>query len=106
MAVKRGRGSGTARATILRNEVEVGIEPSALKEKDDGRNRERTERRVVVGADDDDIGVRVAGLDMNKRAPCAKAYVGHGGYRLHVEGCERVIRMESAHQVEGCESRP
>lgn len=89
---------GRAKATILWNEVKVGIEPLALKEKDDVRKRERTERCVVVGADDDDVGVHMAGLDMNKRAPCVKPYVGHGGYRLHVEGCERVIRMESAHQ--------
>jgi hypothetical protein len=48
------------------------------------------ERCVVVGVDDDDgdVGARVAGLDTNKRAPCAKAYVGHRGYRLHVEGSE------------------
>ena len=38
MAVKRGRRSGRAKATILRNDVEVGIEPSVLGEKDEGKN--------------------------------------------------------------------
>jgi hypothetical protein len=101
IAVKRGRRSGRARATILRNEVEVGIDPSVLGEKDDGRKRERMERRVVVGVDDGDcdVGARVAGLVTNKRVPCAKAYVGHGGCRLHVEGCGRARRTERARRV-------
>jgi hypothetical protein len=88
MAVKIGRRSGRARAAILRNDVEVGIEPSVLEENNDGRKRERMEGRVVVGVDDDDcdVGARVVGLVTNKRAPCAKAYVGNGGYRLLVEG--------------------
>ena len=99
MSVKRGRRSGRAKATISRNEVEVGIEPSVLGEKDDGRKRERMERRVVVGVGVDDVGVRVTGLDTNKRAPCANAYVGHGGYRLLVEGCDRARRTERARRV-------
>ena len=43
MAVKRGRHSGWAKATILWNKVEVGIEPSVLGEKDEGRKHERME---------------------------------------------------------------
>ena len=83
MAVKRGRRSGRARAMILRNEVEVGIDPSGLEEKEDGRKRERTERRVGVGVDD--VGTRVTGLVAKKRLLCAKAYVGNGTHRFLVE---------------------
>ena len=53
MAVKRGRCSDCAlRAMILRNEVEVGIDPLALEETEDDRKRESVERRVGVGVDD------------------------------------------------------
>ena len=101
MAVKRGRRSGRARATILRNEVETGIDASVLEEKEDGRKRERVEGRVGEdwGVGDDDVGARVAGLVTKKRQPCAKAYVGHGGYRLLVEGCGKERRTESARRV-------
>lgn len=100
MAVKRGRRSGRARAMILRNDVEVEIDASVLEEKKDGRKRERMEGRV--GEDwgvGDDVGARVVGLVTKKRLPCAKAYVGHGGYRLLVEGCGKVSRTESARRV-------
>ena len=72
MAVKRGRRSGRAKATISRNEVEVGIEPSVLGEKDEGRKRERMERRVVVGVGDDDVGARVVGLGHERAGPARR----------------------------------
>ncbi|SRR6266702_1415907 len=102
IAVNRGRRSGRARATILRNEVDVGTDPSAFGEKEDGRKRERMERRVggeCEGVGLEDVGARVVGLVTKKRPPCAKAYVGHGGYRLLVEGCGKVRRVESARRV-------
>jgi len=45
IAVRRGRrsSSGRARAKILRSEVDVGTDPSAFWEIEDGRKRERKE---------------------------------------------------------------
>jgi hypothetical protein len=99
IAVRRGRRSGRARAKILRNDVDAGTDPSAF---GDGRKRERMERRVGEeweDVDDDDVGARVAGLAAKYRPPCAKACVGHGGYRLLVEGCGKVRRTQSARRV-------
>ena len=99
IAVRRGRRSGRARAKILRSEVDVGTDPSAFGEIEDGRKRERKERRAGEDwedVDDDDVGARVTGLVAKNRPRCAKACVGHGGYRLLVEGCGKVRRTESA----------
>ena len=105
IAVRRGRRSGRARANILRNDVDVETAASASGEIEDGRNRERIERRVAgVGegwedVDVDDVGARMAGLVAKSRPPCAEACVGHGGYRLLFEGCGKVRRTESARRV-------
>lgn len=104
MAVKRGRRSGRARATILRNEVEVGTDPSSLGETKDGRKRERMERRVGDDDDDDDdVGARVAGL-VTKRRRSRVAYVGHGGYRSPVRRTESARRVPEEH-VEAATTR-
>jgi hypothetical protein len=78
MAVRRGRRSGRARAKILRNEVDVGTDPSAFREIEDRRKRKRMVHNV---------GARVARLVAKNRPP---AYVGQGGYRLLAEGCVKV----------------
>ena len=46
MAVRSGRRSGRASATILRKDAEVDAVPPALDNRETGRRRERTERRV------------------------------------------------------------
>src|SRR5712664_2584930 len=99
MAVKSGRRSGRASATILRKAVEVGMVPSALCVNVAGRKRERMERRAGVewgvdvevgeGGDDADAGARVPVLVTKKRDPCTDEHVGREGYRLLVEGFER-----------------
>jgi hypothetical protein len=46
IAVRSGRRSGLANATILRKDAEVEVVPSALDKREAGKMRESTERRV------------------------------------------------------------
>jgi hypothetical protein len=93
-AVRSGRRSGRASATILRKDAEVEDVPLVL-EKEAGRRRERKERCIGgEGAGVGDVGddgrvfgggARGVGLATKERR-WAKMNGGHGGYRRLVEG--------------------
>jgi hypothetical protein len=55
MAVRSGRRSGRASATILRKDAVVEGVPPALDKREAGRRRERTERRIG-GEEEDGVG--------------------------------------------------
>jgi len=55
MAVRSGRRSGRASATILRKDAVVEDVPPVLDKKEAGRRRERTERRIR-GEEDEGVG--------------------------------------------------
>jgi hypothetical protein len=55
MAVRSGRRSGRASATILRKDAVVEDEPPALDKREAGRRRERTERRSG-GEEEEGVG--------------------------------------------------
>jgi hypothetical protein len=92
MAVRSGRRSGRASATILWKDVEVVLVSPALEKRETGRRRESMERRVGAweGAEDGGVvvvvgggggcgaGVRVVKLAAKRRF-CAEVNVGHGG---------------------------
>ena len=64
MGAKRGQCSGCAlRVMIVQNEVEVGIDPSALEKTEDVRKRESVEQRVGV----DEVGLGASELVAKKR---------------------------------------
>ena len=104
MAVRSGRRSGRASATILRKDAVVEDVPPLLDKREVGRIREKTERRI--GEEEEDVGdigedgresgggVRVGPVTKERRG--VERNGGHGGYRRLVEGCANVIRMESA----------
>lgn len=56
MAVRSGRRSGRASATILRKDAEVEDVPPALDERKEGRKREIMERRIEEGEGEEGVG--------------------------------------------------
>jgi hypothetical protein len=103
MAVRSGRRSGRASATILRKDAAVEDVPPALDKREAGRRRERTERCIGEdggGVGDTREGGRGSGRGAWRVEPATKERLerngGHGGYRRLVEGCANAIRTERA----------
>jgi len=94
MAVRSGRRSGRASATILRKDVGVEVVPPALDKREAGRMRESMERCVGAGGG---RGAGVRGVKLAaKRRFCAEVNVGHGGCPRLDEGCAKVRRTDRA----------
>jgi hypothetical protein len=108
IAVRSGRRSGRASATILRKDAEVEDVLPALDERDAGRRREKMERciggggegeEVVgdIGEDGKEFGGGARGVELaTKVRRWVKRNGGHGGYRRLVEGCAKVGRTDRA----------
>jgi hypothetical protein len=107
IAVRSGRRSGRASATILRKDAEVEDVPPAL-EREAGRRRERMERRIGggggvggesvgdVGDDGRGFGGAARGVELATKERRWAKMNGHGGYRRLVEGCAKVRRTSRA----------
>jgi hypothetical protein len=105
IAVRSGRRSGLASATILRKDAEVEAVPSALDEMEAGRMRESMERRMGTWEDVGDKGEVGGGwcggeawgvkLAAKKRF-WSEVNVGHGGCPRADEGWTKVRWMDSA----------
>jgi hypothetical protein len=82
MAVRSGRRSGRASATILRKEVEVEGRPSGLDEKEGERKREKTEEGEE-GAEEVCEGDEGCDERVRETEVCTKKRMGWqcGGYR-------------------------
>jgi len=78
MAVRSGRRSGRASATILRKDAEVEDVPPASDKREAGKRREKIERRIGGEEEEGDGGARGVGPATKERR-WVKRNGGHGG---------------------------